>query len=71
MMYWGLKTDIMIMFATANTLTELFSAAYNLAMSMNAYLAKIQDFHSRVQDHTNRDPDLNISDKIFLSNVDQ
>lgn len=52
-------------FTAANTLTELFSTTYNPASSMNKYLAKIQDLHSRVQDLTSNNPDLKISNKLF------
>lgn len=53
-------------FTTANTLTELFSTKYDPSTSMHDYLAKIQDLHSRVRDLTSGDPELKISDKLFL-----
>lgn len=51
---------------TANTLTELSSATYDPSTLMNTYLARIQDLHSRVQDLTSGDPDLKISEKLFV-----
>lgn len=50
---------------TANTLSELFSSQYDASVGITSYLATIQDIHSKIQDLTAGNKDLQLSDQLF------